>query len=260
MRFCTGPLHRGVALSKQTTAPGQSVRGESNYGGFPRATLTFLRALQANNDREWFAAHRDEYLAAYVEPARGFVAAVAPGLRRLVAELVVEPKIGGSIRRVHRDARFVRDGAPFKDHLGLSFWEGEPRPGMPALFLRLAPRGLEIGAGCRGPDAAAVRALRSAIASPDKGKALARLVRRLERRGFVLGGDRAERVPRGFETAATAPLPAATAELLRHRELFVVARYPASAARTADVVKHCLADWRAMLPVYRWLRDEVDTG
>ncbi|RPI21299.1 MAG: DUF2461 family protein, partial [Actinobacteria bacterium] len=30
----------------------------SEFAGFPRQTLTFLRALTRNNNREWFQEHR----------------------------------------------------------------------------------------------------------------------------------------------------------------------------------------------------------
>jgi uncharacterized protein (DUF2461 family) len=48
---------------------------------FPARTQAFLRDL-AHNDREWFAAHRADYEAAYLDPARAFVEAVAPELAR----------------------------------------------------------------------------------------------------------------------------------------------------------------------------------
>ncbi len=50
---------------------------KSTFAGFPRQTLTFLRNIRKNNSKKWFDAHRDEYEAGYVEPAKAFVTAVA---------------------------------------------------------------------------------------------------------------------------------------------------------------------------------------
>jgi uncharacterized protein (DUF2461 family) len=40
--------------------------------------LAFPADLRAHNDKAWFDANRDRYEAGYVEPAKAFVAAIAP--------------------------------------------------------------------------------------------------------------------------------------------------------------------------------------
>ena len=47
---------------------------------FAPDALDFLRRLEANNEREWFHAHRDEYDRLLLEPARDFVEAVGAAL------------------------------------------------------------------------------------------------------------------------------------------------------------------------------------
>ena len=42
---------------------------------FRPEALDFLRGLEANNEREWFHAHRDEHDTLLLEPARDFVEA-----------------------------------------------------------------------------------------------------------------------------------------------------------------------------------------
>ena len=49
-----------------------------SFTGFPRQTLAFLKAIDANNSKDWFEAHRDEYRDYYMAPALALIEALAP--------------------------------------------------------------------------------------------------------------------------------------------------------------------------------------
>ena len=63
--------------------------------------------------------HRAEYESLYLEPAKAFVEAMAPGLAKLAKGLRAEPRVNGSIMRIHRDTRFSKDKKPYKTGLFL---------------------------------------------------------------------------------------------------------------------------------------------
>jgi uncharacterized protein (TIGR02453 family) len=92
---------------------------------FPPDTLGFLRDVRRHNERTWFEANRSRYEAGYIEPAKAFVAAVAPALEAIVPGIKAEPRVLGSIFRINRDTRFSKDKRPYKDHLDFWFWEGD---------------------------------------------------------------------------------------------------------------------------------------
>ena len=79
---------------------------DGTFSSFPQATLDFLRGIATDNSREWFEAHRGDYEASYVEPARRFVETVGPRLKEISPGVRFEPKINGSISRINRDVRF----------------------------------------------------------------------------------------------------------------------------------------------------------
>ena len=107
--------------------------GSSNgFQGFPRALPAFLAALARHNARAWFEGHRSEYEACYLEPARDFVAAMAPRLAGLSPALRAEPRINGSIQRIHRDTRFSADKTPYKTAMLLQFPERPSFKTLPA--------------------------------------------------------------------------------------------------------------------------------
>ena len=56
------------------------------FGGFPPATTRFLGELRANNRKDWFDAHRADYEAHWVAPAKAFVVAAGQQLAELAPE------------------------------------------------------------------------------------------------------------------------------------------------------------------------------
>ena len=51
----------------------------ATFGGFPPETIRFLRELRANHTKDWFDAHRADYEAYWVAPAKAFVSPPASG-------------------------------------------------------------------------------------------------------------------------------------------------------------------------------------
>jgi uncharacterized protein (TIGR02453 family) len=215
---------------------------------FPPATLAFLRDLRDDNTRAWFERHRADYQAAYVEPAREFVQAVAPLLHELAPAIHAEPRVLGSIFRINRDTRFSKDKRPYKDHLDLWFWEGERRAATSGFFLRVAPGELIAGAGAHGFPRAALERFRAAVADPATGTELARVAAELEDAGVELQGARYKRSPPGY--AADGP----AARFLLHDALYAHATEPAAVAiDPARLIPTCMAHWTRLAPLHRWL-------
>jgi uncharacterized protein (TIGR02453 family) len=221
----------------------------SDFAGFPKQTLTFLRRLSANNDREWFHAHRDDYERFWLEPAQDFVEAVAGPLRGIGKGIHAEPRINGSIFRINRDTRFSNDKTPYKDHLDLWFWEGDRKTAVSGFFLRLTPKSLTLGAGAHGLDPTRLAAYRQAVVDPRSGAALKRAVSAVEKAGWSVAGEHYKTLPRGF----TAKGPA-DERLLRHAALWVAGDEPvAPIAHSPQLVDHCVERWRSAAPIHRWL-------
>jgi uncharacterized protein (DUF2461 family) len=89
---------------------------------FSPKTLKFLSALTLNNNREWFALHRDDYEELVREPALRLIRNFAPGLKKISSHLLaVDKKVGGSLIRVQRDARFSANKSPYKTNIGIQF-------------------------------------------------------------------------------------------------------------------------------------------
>lgn len=79
----------------------------------------FLRELQANNNREWFAAHKEEYDSLRslwlddVDRLIGLMSQWEPQLRALKAK--------DCVYRIYRDTRFSTDKTPYKVYFSAAF-------------------------------------------------------------------------------------------------------------------------------------------
>lgn len=79
--------------------------------------IDFLRKLKRNNNREWFQAHKNEYLKVKSE-----VEELASVLISLVAEVDSEAALltpSQCTYRIYRDTRFSTDKTPYKTHAGI---------------------------------------------------------------------------------------------------------------------------------------------
>ena len=86
---------------------------------FTPKTISFLRSLKRNNDREWFRARRDQYDKHVHEPMVAVVEQLAQDFRRIAPELIASPK--QSMFRIYRDTRFSSNKKPLKTHAAAVF-------------------------------------------------------------------------------------------------------------------------------------------
>ena len=145
------------------------------FSGFSRDLIRFLEALGHNNSKPWFEAHRAEYEALYLEPARAFCEALAGPLSKVDRGVRCETRVNGSIMRIHRDTRFSKDKTPYRTGLYFIFPLGDgPMRASPAFHLHLGPEGVGIAGGLFGFDAKQLARYRAAVTGVKQGRALRR--------------------------------------------------------------------------------------
>ena len=217
---------------------------------FRPEALDFLRRLEANNEREWFHAHRDEYDTLLLEPARDFVEAFGALSDRLGEGVDADPRVGRSIMRINRDTRFARDKRPHKTHLDLWFPQGPgPSRERPGFWFRLTPEQLILGAGMHHFERPALERFREAVADPERGAELVRAVDEVRATGGEVGGQTYKRVPAGYDVDER------RGELLRHSGLYAWVEFvpPPPETHSADFPPFCVERYAPLVPVQRWL-------
>lgn len=104
-----------------------------------KSTLTFLKDLAKNNNRDWFTENKKVY-----EAARENFAAYADALLKRLAETdVLETENGKkSLYRIYRDVRFSKNKLPYKTNFAGGFTrDGKLRRG--GYYFHLTPTGNE---------------------------------------------------------------------------------------------------------------------
>ena len=106
-----------------------------------KQAITFLRQLQANNNREWFNAHKAEFLK---HQAR---------FHKLVEDVISEiGKYDASVigltakdctYRIYRDVRFSNDKSPYKCHFGAFITRGGKKSGYAGYYFHISTGGAD---------------------------------------------------------------------------------------------------------------------
>lgn len=221
------------------------------FTGFPNETFTFLAGLEKNNTKAWFEAYREDYETSHLAPAKAFVEAIGPGLKKISKTAHAEPRVNGSIFRINRDIRFSKDKRPYKTTLDMWFWEGETRGWeAPGFYVRLTPTRFIAGAGLHQFNPTQMKAWREAL---DGDKASAALKRVLDGVGDLqLGEASRKRLPKGV--AADHP----RAPLFLHEGLALMQEgaLPKS-VHTPKFVDDVLAIFARAAPVNGWITKHI---
>lgn len=204
------------------------------FAGWPPAALDFLRALEADNDREWFAARRAEYDRVLRGPAFALAAELADFGR-------------AKAFRPYRDTRF-HPGPPIKENVAIALGSD----GAGGAYVDLSLDGLLVGAGLYDPAPDQVERWRAAVDDGRRAGALTRALRAAQAAGLAPGDPELKRAPRGW------PADHPRIELLRRRRFAVFARHPLEpwlhAPEAGDRIRGQLD---AARPLLRWLATHV---
>lgn len=98
--------------------------------------ITFLHDLQCNNNREWFNAHKSEYIAVqtrfntFVEELIKEISLFEPAVEGLTAK--------DCTYRIYRDTRFSSDKSPYKTHFGAFICRGGKKSGYSGYYFQIS--------------------------------------------------------------------------------------------------------------------------
>jgi uncharacterized protein (TIGR02453 family) len=174
--------------------------------------------------------------AALLDAASGRLRRTVPGLG--------QPKVF----RIYRDLRFSKDKTPYKT--SMRAWVGHPSPGgvETGYYVDVGPGGMYAGGGRYHWARPELERLRAAVADPDAGQELARILRRAAGKGMESWLDPLQRMPKPY------PADHPRAELLRARSLTLGRRRERGPwLLTAELLDCLVEDWRALVPLNRWL-------
>lgn len=226
------------------------------FRGFPQSGIKFLNDLAANNNRQWFNAHRSEYEKVLFEPALELVTVLGEELASAFPPVTYSTAgNGGSLMRLNRDTRFSADKTPYKNHVAMMFVpEGRPKMGAPGFGMRISTDKVELIAGQFAFDAQQLERYRQAVVAETSSVALVDAATRIAKSGnYPLGGKVLKRVPQGYDRDHP------QAEWLKYKGLHVFApTISLDVAATPELIDIVMDHFRLMSPIWSWLIEYVN--
>lgn len=213
---------------------------------FSPATTGFLRGLAANNNREWFLAHRAEYESEVKAPLTALVEALA--LAFAAHDIPMTGSGKTSLFRINRDLRFAADKSPYKTNAGAILSRDGTRKARGILYIHITPMDGLMAMGFYSPEPSDLHSLRQAmLADP---RAWAGIEAGLARAGHALSREEAlARLPKGFDPP---PDRADLAEALKLRHLVIRQPLTLEAMYEPALVERILAFAPVGLPLLEW--------
>ena len=170
------------------------------FQGYTQGAVDFLWNLKFNNERPWFQAHKEEFLALVDRPTRELAEQLRDEMTQAFPKLGLELKVS----RIYRDARRLFGRGPYKDHLWFSLRRpGERDSAIPCFWFEIAPDHYGYGMGCWDMPPSLLARLRARIdQAPGPLESLARRLNRHPR--LRLDGPDYKR-PKGEASALLSP-------------------------------------------------------
>lgn len=216
---------------------------------FTKKTLSFLRSLKRNNERDWFHARREQYDTHCRQPMIDIVERLGEDLRGIAPEMLFDPKV--NLLRPFRDTRFSEDKTPLKTHVGATIPNRAlGRMNGAGLYFEVAPGWVWMGGGLWRPDTWQLHLVREHIAQNHK--QFTRIVTspRMKKIGG-LKGDRMTRVPRGFAKDHPA------ADYLQYRQFMAFREEEAAYATSRNFYKELRSTIETILPLLQFLNEPI---
>jgi|SRR6185437_2163318 len=202
-----------------------------------QSTLDYLKALKANNNKEWFEKNRKKY-----DEARADQLAL---ISSVLAEMGKwDDRIKGSdpkkcTMRINRDIRFSKDKSPYKSNLSFHI---SPAGGHAGYYFHLEPDSTFVGGGLYGLEPAQIKAVRQEIDYNTREFSGIMNNAAFKKLFPVLKGDALQNVPKDY------PKDHPAAEWLKHKDFVISAKLENKELFAPDLVRKTNNIYKTMQP------------
>ncbi len=220
---------------------------------FPFNTISFLKKLSMNNNREWFHSHRDEYEKNFLLPAKICVIELGSFVRDYFPSLIAEPEINKSIFRLNRDTRFSKNKSPYKTNLGIYFWESRNKKlESSGFYFHIEPKNFLIAVGYYIFPPSVLKKYRQILLHQTKNSELWKIINSLKKKGYSIEEKKYKKLPQGF----TSDHP--FADLSTFSGLYALYETEdLEQFRKKDIFEFSKKIFKDMMPLHEWIVEHL---
>lgn len=205
----------------------------------------FLNDLQANNNREWFAANKKQFQL-QEQKAKSFFESIYSKLEQVDGIEKMQ------IFRIYRDVRFSKDKSPYKNHFSVGFSRTKPllRGGM---YLHIENNASFVGGGFWTPNADDLFRIRKEIELD-----ASELNAIISADTFVtyfsgLKGEELKTAPKGFDKTHEA------IALIRKKQFLLTRNFTNKEVLSPNFSEEVIQTFCAMRPFFDYMSDVLTT-
>jgi len=215
-------------------------------------TIDFLKKLKSNNNKEWFDANKEKYLAAKTE-FESVVEKLIKGIHKSDKKISPEMKGKDCTFRIYKDVRFSKDKTPYKTNMGASINPGGKKSLVAGYYLHVEPGGSSfLAGGVYMPEPELLNAIRQEIdynAAP-----LLKILNSAAFKKYFTGIDEEDKLktaPKGFEKDHP------HLELLKNKHFVVSHKLSDKQLLDKNFQDTVVSGFKAMQPFLEYLREAV---
>ncbi|NQV72702.1 DUF2461 domain-containing protein [bacterium] len=214
------------------------------------SSFQFLKSLSENNNRDWFAANKDQYTLAHENAIT-----VADSLLAKLSEHDHITTASGkkSLMRIYRDVRFSKDKSPYNPRWAGGFSRFKPvlRGGY---YFHLQPGGeTVVGGGFYQPNAEDIKLIRNHIAIDDEPLRKVISDPTFKSTFGEMQGDQLKTAPKGFEKDHP------SIDLLRYKSMYAFKRFTDKEVISPDFVENAVSVFVALRPFFDVMTEFLTT-
>ncbi len=213
-------------------------------------TLTFLKGLAKNNDKEWFDANRKHYETAkkdYEQFVQGILDELA-----MTEDGFKEQKAKDCVFRIFRDVRFSKNKTPYKANFGAVFSKGGKKTMGGGYYVHLEPGKNFIGGGIWQPEGDVLKKIRQEVDYNFKEFQKIISDKNFKKTFGEIDGERLKKAPQGYDEENPA------IEYLKLKSFTVGAAIKDEDFTSKTATKNVLSIFKTMKPFIDFLSRAVE--
>lgn len=213
------------------------------------SNLEFLKQLKKNNNRDWFADHKERYLQE-LSQIEAFVDDLLVEMNK--HDVIENPSGKKSLHRIYRDTRFSKDKTPYKNNWAGGFQRAtKNRRG--GYYFHIEPGNTFAAGGFWAPEPKDLKRIREEFAY-DAGP----LRKIIKNKSFIntfgsLQGEQVKTTPKGFD----ADNPAI--DLIRYKQFLLVHQFSDKEVLADDFLKQVNDTFKKMRPFFDYMTEILTT-
>ncbi|MCE3258889.1 MAG: hypothetical protein K0S12_530 [Bacteroidetes bacterium] len=210
--------------------------------------FTFLKKLKANNNKDWFDAHKEDYLEAK-EEFEAYINEILTGIKKFDKQIDPSLTAKQCTFRIYKDVRFSKDKTPYKTNMGASMNPGGKKSLTAGYYLHCEPGGSFLAGGVYMPEPDMLSAIRQEI--DYNPQPLLKLMKAAPFKKYFKGLDEEDKlktVPKGYDK--THP----HIEILKNKHFLVSHYFSDKDMLDPKNSKNIIEGFKAMYPFLEYLR------